>query len=87
MKYTEHCQPFPAWLPDDDRWMPRPDLDDDAIDTLLTHMLETGALGMDLPATQYGRRCAVDAMLRYDQIRPLSVEIAPWTPRTPVQPR
>lgn len=87
MKYTEHCPPYPDWLRGDGRQMPRPDLDNDAIDTCLTHMLETGALGMDLPATQYGRRAAVDAMLRYDAVKPLAAEVQPWTPDHPTQPR
>ena len=78
MTYTEHCPPYPDWLHGDDRRMPRPDLDDDAIDTCLTLMLETGALGMDLPTTQYGRAAAVDAMLRYDGIKPLAAALHPW---------
>lgn len=63
------------------------DLTDEDIDLAIAHMLTQGVHVEDVPRTQFGRRKAVEAYLRYEPIQPLSLDVRPWTPKNPTQPR
>lgn len=86
-KATARCPRLPAHLTSKEARKPCPQLSDDDVDTCLQFMIDHGAGDMLLPATQYGRRCAVEAHLRYEAIVPVFVHQEPWAPKNPTQPR
>lgn len=67
--------------------MPLPDLDNNDIDLALCHMVDSGLSRVDIPTTQYGRRYAVLAYLKFEQITPIFGYHRSWTPQHPTQPR
>lgn len=86
-KLTSKCPQRPTFPGSGRVRKPCPELSDDDIDQCLHFMLTHGAHDMLLPATQYGRRVAVEAHLAYERIQPVSPDHKPWAPKVAVQPR
>lgn len=86
-KPTKQCPKVPDHGMASNYRKPCKQLDSDTVDTFLQTMVDQGAPLSGIPSTQYGRRIAVEAFLRYNAIRPLLQEHKPWIPSTPTQPR
>lgn len=70
----EHIWPLSEWS-------------DTEIDEAIDNILYKAGGPLDIPTSQYARRCAVSAYLAYEQISPVSAGIAPPNPFRPSQPR
>lgn len=75
-KPTSQCLPVPHHLNPRQVVVPCPHLSNEEIDLALMHIIGERDSSTYLPVTQLGRRAAVEAYLRYEQIGSTEVSTA-----------